>query len=168
MILSSTKHAQLLAGLTAAVVACGSPDGISADRVLIEKSARRLSLFANGRAIRSYSVALGANPEGHKQQEGDERTPEGLYQVDARNLESAFHFSLRISYPHARGREQARASGFDPGGLIMIHGLHPTFRWVGPLHRLVDWTDGCVAVTNAEMDEIWAAVAVGAPVEIRP
>ncbi len=139
-----------------------------ADRVVIEKSARRLTLYSQGRAISSHRVALGGNPVGHKQEEGDQRTPEGLYVVDARNPNSAFHRSLRISYPDDRDRARAAAAGKNPGGLIMIHGIRNGLGWIGRLHRLVDWTDGCIAVTNREMDEIWDSVSVGTPVEIRP
>ena len=144
------------------------PELPTADRVLIEKSARRLTLLVDGEAMRSYSVALGANPKGHKQREGDERTPEGVYSIDARNPNSSFHLSLRISYPNAQDRARAAAAGEDPGGLIMIHGMRNGLGWLGGLHRLIDWTDGCIAVTNREMDEIWDAVPVGTPVDIRP
>ena len=151
------------------LIACsgGEAPG-TADQVVIEKAARRLSLLADGALLRSYSVSLGAEPTGHKQQEGDERTPEGRYFIDARNPNSSYHLSLRISYPDGRDRARAAEAGVDPGGLIMIHGLPNGLGWLGPLHRLVDWTDGCVAVTSREMDEIWESVPTGTPVLIEP
>lgn len=164
---SAVRVAGILAALlSSACSGTGAPG--PADRVVVEKSARRLVLMADGAAIRSYSVALGAEPIGHKQREGDERTPEGLYFVDARNPDSSFHLSLRISYPDAQDRARAEAAGVDPGGLIMIHGLPNGLGWIGPLHRLLDWTDGCIAVTSGEMDEIWESVAIGTPVLIEP
>jgi len=139
-----------------------------ADRIVVEKADRRITLFAQGVPIRSFKVALGGAPEGPKQQEGDERTPEGLYSINARNPNSAFHRSLQISYPDSRDRARAAAAHVDPGGLIMIHGLPNRWSWLGRLHRLLDWTDGCIAVTDAEMDEIWQLVELGTPIEIKP
>jgi murein L,D-transpeptidase YafK len=139
-----------------------------ADRLLIEKTARRLTLFASGAPIRSYVVSLGGNPVGPKQREGDERTPEGLYSINARNSNSSFHRSLQISYPNDQDRARAASAGVDPGGLIMIHGIRNGLGWVGRLHRFFDWTDGCIAVTDAEIDEIWRMVEIGTPVEIKP
>src|SRR5262245_47545056 len=136
--------------------------------MLVEKAARRLTLLAGGKPIRSYRISLGGNPIGAKQQEGDERTPEGLYTINARNPNSSFHLSLQISYPNAKDRARAAAAGVNPGGLIMIHGIGNGLGWLGALHRLADWTDGCIAVTNAEIEEIWELVPVGTSVEIRP
>lgn len=155
----------LLAVLQAVAAATESPE---VDRVLIEKSARRLTLLESGRPVRSYRVALGGDPVGPKRREGDERTPVGLYEIDARNPNSAYHLSLRISYPNPQDRARAAAAGVDPGGMIMIHGIRNGLGWIGALHRFLDWTDGCIAVTNPEMDEIWDLVEVGTPVEIRP
>lgn len=144
------------------------PAGTRADRVVVDKSDRELVLLAGGRVLRRYPVSLGGAPVGHKQREGDERTPEGLYHLDARNPDSAFHLSLHVSYPDAADRRRAAAAGVDPGGMIMIHGLPNAFPFVGRLHRLVDWTDGCLAVTNPEIEQIWAVVEDGTPIEIRP
>ncbi len=140
----------------------------TADRIVIEKSARHLTLYSHGAAIKTYSVALGHHPEGAKQMQGDGRTPEGLYFVDFRKADSAYHRALHLSYPNAQDRAHAAALGADPGGDIMIHGIRNGLAWLGPLHRLRDWTNGCIAVTDAQMDEIWSAVPVGTPVEIRP
>ncbi len=138
------------------------------DRVLIEKGGRRLTLLSGGEVVQGFWIALGGDPIGHKQQEGDQRTPEGLYTIDARKPDSHYHRALRISYPNDADRARAQEQGVDPGGQIMIHGLPEKLAWMGKFHRLLDWTDGCIAVTNEEMDTIWALVDVGTPVEIRP
>lgn len=137
-----------------------------AELVRVDKSARTLTLFADGRAVKTYSgIQLGGAPQGHKRFEGDERTPEGRYFIDARNPQSAYHLSLRISYPNARDRAYANAHGRSAGGDIFIHGQPNAL----PLGRLPgDWTDGCIALSNAEMDELWQAIADGTPVEIVP
>lgn len=134
--------------------------------VQVDKSARTLTLFADGRAVKTYSgIQLGGAPQGHKHFEGDERTPEGLYSIDARNPQSAYHLSLRISYPNARDRAYAKAHRRSPGGDIFIHGQPNTL----PGGRLPgDWTDGCIALSNAEMDELWQGIPDGTPVEIIP
>lgn len=139
-----------------------------ADQILVLKSKRTLILLRAGKPIGWYRVALGRNPLGPKTREGDGRTPEGRYVVDWRNEESRFYRSLRISYPSNEDMEKARARGVPPGGNIMIHGLPPSPEFVRALHPVWDWTEGCIAVTNAEMDEIWAAVDEGTPIEIRP
>ncbi len=138
------------------------------DRVLVLKSERELRLLAGGQTLRAYPVALGSAPDGPKRQIGDGRTPEGLYVLDWRNPDSRFYRSIHISYPGPADRERARQLGVDPGGAIMIHGLPNGKGWIGPEHTRFDWTDGCIAVTNAEMDEIWAMVADGTPIEILP
>lgn len=142
--------------------------GVVADRVLIEKTARRLTLLQRGHVLKSYRVSLGRRPEGPKQQEGDYRTPEGRYVIDARTPRSRFHLALHVSYPNAQDIAQAAARGVSPGGDIMIHGIRNGFSWVGRLHRLIDWTQGCIAITNPEIDEIARAVPDGTEVEIRP
>ena len=142
--------------------------GARVDEIIVEKGDRRLSLLARGEPIRSYTIALGARPRGHKQQQGDERTPEGRYVISTRNPESAFHLSLRISYPNDEDERRAQQQGVEPGGDIMIHGLPNGWGWVGSFHRQFDWTDGCIAVTNEEIEEIWSLVRDGTPIEIRP
>jgi lipoprotein-anchoring transpeptidase ErfK/SrfK len=141
---------------------------LAADGVLVIKSERRLYLMRQGRAIRTYDVALGFNPVGHKQHEGDGRTPEGLYVLGSALPESRFYRALPISYPAPDDVERARAQGLRPGGRIMIHGLPPSGARMGRQHLYLDWTDGCVAVTNDEIDEIAEAVRPGTPIEIRP
>jgi len=139
-----------------------------ADRVLVIKSERRLYLLDGGKVFRAYDVALGFNPIGHKIHEGDGRTPEGVYTLGEALPESRFYRALPISYPSPEDKERARARGLAPGGRIMIHGLPPSGARMGRRHLYLDWTDGCVAVTNPEIDEIVAAVRPGTPIEIRP
>jgi murein L,D-transpeptidase YafK len=122
----------------------------------------------HGAPVRTYRIALGGHPEGHKRQEGDSRTPEGIYVIDARNPESRFHLSLRISYPNAEDRRRAASRGVSPGGDIFIHGLPNGDGDASRAYAGRDWTDGCIAVTNAEIREIWAMVKEGTPIEIRP
>jgi murein L,D-transpeptidase YafK len=122
----------------------------------------------DGEIIRSYRVALGRDPLGPKVKEGDGRTPEGRYRIDGRNAASAFYRALHVSYPNATDRERANKDRVPPGGDIMIHGIKNGIGWVGRLHRLVDWTNGCIAVTDEEMRDIWNAVPANTPIEIRP
>jgi len=140
----------------------------SADMVLIEKSARRLMLISQGEVLKSFKIALGGNPIGPKERQGDNKTPEGTYVIDARNRDSRFHLSLHISYPNERDRIRARELGVSPGGDIMIHGIKNGFSWVGEAHTEVDWTKGCIAVTDEEIEEIGKLVPNGTVVEIRP
>lgn len=139
-----------------------------ADRIVIEKSARTLTLMHGAKVLRNYKVALSREPVGAKQRVGDHRVPAGEYVVDSKNPHSRFHLALHISYPNAADRERARKLGIRPGGNIEIHGLDSKYSWVGSLQRQLDWTDGCIAVTNPEIDEIWQMVPIGTPVEIRP
>lgn len=139
-----------------------------ADSILILKKEHLLQLMSGGKVIRTYKVALGRGGLEPKKREGDERTPEGRYTIDARNPASHFYKALHISYPNADDRERAAKLGVPPGGAIMIHGLPNGMGWLGAAHRLYDWTSGCIAVTDAEMDEIWRMVPTGTPVEIRP
>ena len=143
-----------------------TPAGIS--KVLVRKSERRLYLMSDDEVVRSYRISLGDNPEGHKLYEGDQRTPEGDYELDWRNANSDFYKSIHISYPNARDRELASAWGLDPGGSIMIHGLPNEAGDMAFAYAGLDWTNGCIAVTNEEMDEIWSLVADGTPIRILP
>jgi hypothetical protein len=139
-----------------------------ADRILVTKSTRTMTLMSGGNVLKTYKVALSAHSVGPKERVGDDKTPEGLYTVDWKNAQSKFHLALHISYPNAADRERAKKHGVDPGGEIEIHGLGAKFGWVGALHRQTDWTAGCIAVTNEGIDEIWRLVPVGTIVEIRP
>lgn len=118
--------------------------------------------------MHSYKVALGSEPVGPKSREGDHRTPEGVYVLDSRSPNSHFYKSLHISYPNAKDTAAAKKLGVSPGGDIMLHGLPKKYAWLGKAHTLHDWTDGCIAVTDEEMDEIWKLVRVGTPIEIKP
>jgi murein L,D-transpeptidase YafK len=138
------------------------------DRIVIYKQQRKLFLMSRGKEIKSYRVALGADPVGPKQKEGDNRTPEGSYLIDYQNPKSRFYKSFHISYPNAQDRAAAQKLGVKPGGDIMIHGLPRDYAWVGKAHTLHDWTAGCIAVTNEEIDELWRLVKIGTPVDINP
>ena len=135
---------------------------LRADRIVVRKGRREMLLLRGESVLRQCRVALGRNPVGHKDREGDGRTPEGRYVIDRRNPNSRYHLSLRISYPNADDVARARAAGAEPGGDIMIHGLKDGERREG------DWTLGCIAVTDEEMDEIWGLVAEGTPIVIEP
>jgi len=141
---------------------------ISADKVLIEKKARRLTLYSKGQPIKVYKVALGRNPEGAKEREGDNKTPEGIYKIDSRNHKSGYHLALHISYPNEKDKQLAKQRGVSPGGNIMIHGIKNGMGWIASFHTWLDWTQGCIAVTNEEIEEIDKLVPDGTAVEIRP
>ncbi len=139
-----------------------------ADKVLIEKKERQLTLLSKGEVIKSYKIALGGNPVGPKERQGDNKTPEGTYIIDSRNRDSGYHLSLHISYPNEKDNMRAKELGVSPGGDIMIHGIKNGFSWVGASQAEVDWTKGCIAVTDQEMEEIFRLVPNGTVVEIRP
>ncbi len=157
-----------------AVLVCGMRAGVGVastggvDKVLVVKSQHRLMLLKDGEVLRSYEVALGKEPLGAKICRGDKKTPEGSYVLDRRNPFSRFHRAIHISYPNRADRERAQGQGVSPGGDVMIHGLPRGKEMMGELHTMIDWTDGCIAVTNEQMDEIWRLVADGTPIEIRP
>ena len=164
----------LLAPVLLLLGACGSAasqpaplaKGSKANHLLVDKSDRLLIAYRGAREIARYTnIRFGDAPEGHKQFEGDERTPEGDYRIDGRNAKSAYHLSLRISYPNAADRAYAKAQGRSPGGDIFIHG-QPN-RWPGP-PLATDWTDGCIALSNGEIEQLWGLVPDGTPITIRP
>lgn len=160
--------ALLLVIVLAAVAAEAEASLGKADHVVVEKAAHKLTLYRDGVALKGYRIALGFAPEGAKQHEGDGRTPEGAYVIDRRNPKSQFHLSLHISYPNAQDRVRAAEAGIDPGGDIFLHGLPNGLGGMGAAFNLRDWTLGCIAVTNSEVEEIWAAVPDGTPIEIKP
>lgn len=141
---------------------------IHADHVVVLKKERTLELLSQGKVIKTYKVALGGDPVGPKTKQGDHKTPEGAYVLDFRNAHSQFYKSIHISYPSEHDRAVARQQGVSPGGDVFVHGLAKGFGWLGSSHRLKDWTDGCIAVTNKEMDEIWKVVPDGTKIEIKP
>jgi murein L,D-transpeptidase YafK len=141
---------------------------LHADRIVVLKKERTLQLLNQGRVLKTYKVALGGDSVGPKARQGDHKTPEGVYVLDSRNAHSQFYKSIHISYPNARERSAARQKGVSPGGDVFVHGLPNGYRAIGAAHRLRDWTDGCIAVTDEEIDEIWSAVSEGTPIEIKP
>jgi len=148
-----------------------TPVGVSAqkaDSVLVIKSEKRLYLIHESERFASFPVTFGAEPVGHKQMQGDERTPEGHYTLTYKNPNSKFYKSIHISYPNAKDREKARMLGVDPGGDIMIHGLKNGWEWAESLATFFSWTNGCIALSNKDMDRVWEAVDPGTPIEIKP
>jgi len=160
-----TTIAPTLSGCTSAP----APTARYADQVVVKKSQRRLQLLSDGKVVREYRVSLGDSPVGHKYQAGDERTPEGDYILDWRNPNSSYYKSIHVSYPNERDRAIAKWFGVDPGGMIMLHGQpnHIHSRAVLAEYATRDWTDGCIAVQNREMDEIWRMVRDGTPIRIQ-
>jgi murein L,D-transpeptidase YafK len=156
-----------------AVLACANwptealPTGVNADRVVVMKSGRELVLFRDSKVLKRYRISLGQTPVGPKKRAGDKKTPEGVYRITEHKRDSAYHLALRISYPGANEIQQAKAAGVNPGSDIMVHGIRNGLGFLGRLHRLVDWTAGCIAVTNPEIQEILSAVPVGTVIEIR-
>jgi murein L,D-transpeptidase YafK len=162
----------IIAILSIAVTCFGAeqalPADAKADRVVVAKMERTLTLMSRGKILKTYKVALGGEPVGPKLRQGDHKTPEGVYVLDRRNAHSQFYRSIHVSYPDAADRVRAKKLGVSPGGDIYVHGLPNGYGWIGNGHRLKDWTDGCIAVTNKEMDEIWRAVEDGTMIEIKP
>ncbi|WP_408998015.1 L,D-transpeptidase family protein [Syntrophus buswellii] len=139
-----------------------------ADRILVLKKERLLMLISKDQVLKTYKIALGKDPNGPKEREGDNKTPEGTYIIDSRNRDSKYHLSLHISYPNERDKNRAKKMGVSPGGNIMIHGIKNGFSWIGDFHRGFDWTNGCIAVTDEEIEEIARLVPNGTTVDIRP
>lgn len=144
-----------------------SEANLPVDRIVIAKAAHTLSTFRAGRQLKTYRIALGQNPTGAKEEEGDRKTPEGIYQVDGRNAASDFHLALHLSYPSVADQERANRRGISAGSDIEIHGL-PNGHAVADFHPGTDWTAGCIAVTDQEIEELWRVAPLGTPIEIRP
>jgi murein L,D-transpeptidase YafK len=144
------------------------PTGTTIDRIVVDKSARKLSVLANSKTLKSYRVALGRNPIGAKEQEGDNKTPEGVYTIDSRNPQSNFHLALHISYPSDADKARAAEHGVNAGFDIMIHGIQNGRGWIGAFHRWNDWTAGCIALTDEEIEELWRVTPDGTIVDIGP
>lgn len=143
------------------------PEGARADAIVVYKSQRKLVLLQSGKILKEYSIVLGGSPIGAKKEEGDQKTPEGAYTIDYRKPNSSFHLALHVSYPNQQNKSEAAARGVSPGGFIMVHGMRNGLGFLGRLHRFVDWTNGCIAVTNAEIEEISRVVSDGTPIDIR-
>ena len=144
------------------------PAGTTTDRIIVEKAARKLSIFRDGKHLKTYRVALGRNPVGPKREEGDMKTPEGIYKIDGRNPQSSFHLALHISYPSDDDKARAAEGGASAGFDIMIHGIQNGLGWIGAFHRWKDWTVGCIALTDEEIEELWRVTPDGTTIEIRP
>ncbi|MFP3983645.1 MAG: murein L,D-transpeptidase family protein [Desulfurivibrionaceae bacterium] len=136
------------------------------DLVKVDKSERKMYLLKGGKVIREYNVAFGANPQGHKRQQGDEKTPEGTYTLDSRKEDSSFYRAMHISYPNEIDKRNARKRGVSPGGCIMVHGQQNGLGRLTPILQEINWTDGCIALTNSEMDEFMEFVDVGTKIRI--
>jgi murein L,D-transpeptidase YafK len=144
------------------------PRGTTIDRILVEKSARKLSVFARGKKLKEYRIVLGRNPIGAKQEEGDMKTPEGIYRIDSRNPKSDYHLALHVSYPSEEDTARATERGVNAGFDIMVHGIRNGGGWIGAFHRMDDWTAGCIAMTDEEIEELWRVTPDETPIEIRP
>jgi len=153
-------------GLTAQPIQ--ATDTLPVDKILVIKSERRLHLLHQEKVLKSYRISLGKQPLGAKQREGDQRTPEGIYFIDWRQKSLNFNLSLHISYPNRQDRERAAKAGENPGGMIMIHGTPVSPKFPDWFFLGLDWTDGCIALSNADMREVWEQVADNTLVEIRP
>ncbi len=159
---------KLLVGLSLMLLSGFSFAQVKADFVLVEKSKNSLTLFKNQKVIGTYHVVFGGDPIGHKEQEGDNKTPEGRYILDSKNVNSAYYKSIHISYPNAKDIANAKAKGVSPGGAIMIHGQKNGFGWAAAATQKRNWTLGCIALTNEDMEIIWKSVSVPIPIEIKP
>lgn len=162
------KHMRYMVAACIFITSCSALAGEKADRVVVIKSTKTLSLYKGERLLGTYSVVFGANPVGHKQQEGDERTPEGQYILDFKKTDSAFYKAIHISYPNVQDMESAKKRGVSPGGSIMIHGQKNGFGWASFISQYFNWTDGCIALSNEDMDFVWHDVEAGTPIEIKP
>ncbi|WP_277058208.1 L,D-transpeptidase family protein [Trichlorobacter lovleyi] len=139
-----------------------------ANLVVVSKSNKTLSLFKNSKLLASFPVVFGASPQGHKQQEGDEHTPEGRYTLDYKKANSSFYRAIHISYPNQIDKENAKRRGVDPGGAIMVHGQKNGLGWAYFISKHFNWTNGCIALSNKNMDLVWESVDAGTPIEIKP
>lgn len=137
------------------------------DYMLVKKSDRQLLAYSKQKLVKTYEISLGANPVGHKEYEGDEKTPEGIYTINAKNPNSGYHKNLGISYPNAKDMAKAKLLGKNPGGDIKIHGLRNGLGFIGKFQRFLDWTNGCMALTDSEVDELYDSVKIGTKIEIR-
>jgi len=161
-------RAIVLACVIAAALPCVSVAAEKADLVLVDKSKRQLHLLHKNEIFATFPATFGGDTKGHKQQRGDGRTPEGHYILDWKNGNSGYYKSIHITYPDAADKAAAAKAGRDPGDNIMIHGQKNGYEWLESLARFVNWTDGCIALSNSDMDKVWEKVDPGTPIEIRP
>jgi murein L,D-transpeptidase YafK len=144
------------------------PPGIKIDRLVVRKRDRIMQVYSGDNVIKTYRISLGRNPTGDKEYEGDKKTPEGEYKINDRNPESGYHKNLGISYPNTEDIAVAKRKNLKPGGEIKIHGLRNGLGFIGKFHRMIDWTAGCIALTNEEIDELYDRVEIGTPIIIQP
>ena len=144
------------------------PVNANVDSLVVEKSRNRMMAYGNGKLLKTYKVSFGDAPVGHKEFEGDEKTPEGFYTIDAKNDKSGYHKNLGVSYPNAQDIARAKLIGKSPGGDIKIHGIRNGIGVINKFQRLFNWTNGCIAITNSEVDELFLAVKIGTKIEIKP
>ena len=138
------------------------------DYILVEKQKHKMTVYSQNIPLKTYDISLGFNPLGHKEKKGDGKTPEGIYKIINKNPKNGYHLSLRVSYPNEKDKKNAAKKGLSPGGDIMVHGIKNGFGWIKKLHTYKDWTLGCIAVTNSEIEEIYPSVVIGAKIEIVP
>lgn len=150
------------------MLTCAIGANAAVDLVLVNKSERKMYLMEGEHILKEYRVAFGQNPKGHKEKEGDEKTPEGIYQLDFINEKSNFYRSMHINYPNQADRERAEKGGYSPGGAIMVHGQKKGFGWISTFTQYFNWTDGCIALKNSEMDEFLDLVSINTNIEIIP
>jgi murein L,D-transpeptidase YafK len=144
------------------------PENVTIDKIVILKSSRQLKAFSHGKLIKKYKISIGGNPIGQKEFEGDKKTPEGIYFIDEKNPKSGYHRNLGISYPNQADIRRAKKFGEKTGSDIKIHGIRNGFGFIGKFHRLCDWTLGCIAVTNSEIEELYDHSTIGTIIEIKP
>lgn len=144
------------------------PANAEIDYIVVKKSDRKLLAYSKQKLLKTYQISLGDSPIGHKKYEGDEKTPEGIYTVNTKNPNSGYHKNLGVSYPNAKDITKAKLLGKRPGGDIKIHGIRNHIGFIGKFQRFFDWTNGCMALTNTEVDELYAAVKIGTKIDIRP
>ncbi|WP_306353485.1 L,D-transpeptidase family protein [Flavobacterium sp. '19STA2R22 D10 B1'] len=144
------------------------PENTTVDHLVVYKSKRQLLAFSEGKLLKVYKISLGKNPIGHKEFEGDNKTPEGIYYIEDRNPKSGYHKNLGISYPNEQDKEKAKKAGKPSGGDIKIHGIRNGAGYINKIQRWSDWTAGCIALTNSEIDELYQAVKIGSKIEIYP
>lgn len=169
----AVSRVSVISVMAVAWLACIAPQAAAdvigkADEVIVVKSEGRLFLLRDGEEIASFRASFGADPVGHKQELGDQKTPEGEYVLDYKNSNSSFYKAIHVSYPNAADRERAHKLGVDPGGDIMVHGQRNGLGWLSPLAQLINWTDGCIALSDKDMDVVWKAVDPGTPITIKP
>ena len=158
----------LFTSLAQAMSTPGLDSKIAVDKVLVVKSERKLHLLSRGEILKSYRVSLGKRPTGPKQHEGDKRTPEGFYWIDWRKVSDRYNLAMHISYPNTQDQTRAQEKGLPPGGMIMIHGTPLDEEYPEWFFSTLDWTEGCIAMRNNDMQEVWSLVKDGTLIEIRP